>query len=182
MSKPCASDEATSDDLSFRFREILIKILDHLSQAECEKLSFLLGDDVERRIRDDRTTGGTLKVFQQLFDRGKISEEDFTYLIKAFDAIKCRKAAKSLRDHQRLIVEQQYFSSQSENATISSLISTSPTGNTAATTTSNEKTASTFSTTLLKNLTGDWEDDKSNGYFQLWKDPAKKQSSVAREL
>ena len=83
-------------DPKLHFRVVLLDILDRLTANERKKLSFLLSDDIERQISDDPTIGGTLNVFQQLFDRGKISEENFSYLIEAFQAIKCQQAAKSL--------------------------------------------------------------------------------------
>ena len=88
---------AQMDDSKLHFREVLIDILDRLSVTERKKLSFLLVDDIERRICDDPTIGGTLDIFQQLFDRGKISDENFIYLIDAFQRIKCYKAAKNLK-------------------------------------------------------------------------------------
>jgi hypothetical protein len=85
------------NDPKLHFRVVLVDILDRLSDNERKKLAFLLSDDIERRIRDDPTIGGTLDVFQQLFDRHKISEENFSYLIEAFQAIKCYNAANSLK-------------------------------------------------------------------------------------
>ena len=71
-------------DSKLHFRAVLIDILDHLNAHERKKLSFLLADDIERRICDDPTIGGTLDIFQQLFDRGRISDDNFTDLIEAF--------------------------------------------------------------------------------------------------
>jgi hypothetical protein len=85
------------NDPKLHFRAVLVDILDCLSSNERKKLSFLLGEDIERQIRDDPTIGGTLNVFQQLFDRHKISEENFSYLVEAFQAIKCYNAANSLK-------------------------------------------------------------------------------------
>jgi hypothetical protein len=85
------------NDSKLHFRAVLIDILERLSANERKKLSFLLADDIERSICDDPTIGGTLDIFQRLFDRGRISEENFTYLIEAFQSIRCNQAARSLR-------------------------------------------------------------------------------------
>ena len=84
------------NDPKLHFRAVLLEILDRLTANDRKKLAFLLSDNIERQISDDPTIGGTLNVFQQLFDRDKISEENFSYLIEAFKAIKCQQAAKSL--------------------------------------------------------------------------------------
>ena len=53
-----------------RFRKVLLDILHDLSDVDRKKLAFLLGKDVERRLRDNATVEGMLDIFQQLFDRG----------------------------------------------------------------------------------------------------------------
>ncbi|CAF3752013.1 unnamed protein product [Rotaria sordida] len=85
------------EDSEFDFREILIKILDGLSETDCKKLKFLLGKDITRQIQDDPSIDGTLNLFQRLFDQQKISDQNFTYLIKAFEAVQCPAAAQRLR-------------------------------------------------------------------------------------
>ncbi|UJR24161.1 hypothetical protein I4U23_027127 [Adineta vaga] len=85
------------ENYKLQFREVLIDILDRLSDIERKKLSFLLVDDIDRRICDDPTIGGALDLIQQLFDRNKISEENFTYLIQSFERIKCYQASNSLK-------------------------------------------------------------------------------------
>ncbi|CAF1461604.1 unnamed protein product, partial [Adineta ricciae] len=72
---------------------------DRLSNDDRKRLHFYLGNDVPRRIRDDPTLGGTLNLMDSLFDQDKINEEDFTYLIEAFDQIRCFDAAKLLKEH-----------------------------------------------------------------------------------
>ncbi|CAF1506583.1 unnamed protein product [Adineta ricciae] len=89
------------EESKIHFRQVIIEVLDHLSSVERKKLSFLLHDDIERRICDDPTIGGALDSIQQLVDRGKISEEDFSYLIDAFQRIKCYQAVKSLKKLQK---------------------------------------------------------------------------------
>ena len=93
------------DDPKSHFRAVLIDILDRLSTSDRKKLKFLLGDDIERCLRDDPTIGGTLDVFQQLLDRGKISDENFNFLIDAFQRIKCHQAAKSLKGSYASVIE-----------------------------------------------------------------------------
>ncbi|CAF1594398.1 unnamed protein product, partial [Didymodactylos carnosus] len=89
------------EEPEFQFRCILLKILDGLSDNDCMKLKFLLGDNISRRLRDaDHTSvANTLNVFETLFDQRKISNKDFTYLIKAFEAIECFGAAHRLKEH-----------------------------------------------------------------------------------
>ena len=78
-------------------RGILVKLQDRLSDNDRKRLHFYLGNDIPRRIRDDPTLGGTLCLLESLFDQDKISEQDFTYLINAFDEIQCYDAVKLLR-------------------------------------------------------------------------------------
>ena len=81
----------------YRFRAILLKLQDRRSDSDRQRLHFLLGDVVPRRFRDDSSLGGTLSVMESLFNRDKINEKDFTFLINAFDAIQCHDAAKRLK-------------------------------------------------------------------------------------
>ncbi len=78
-------------------RAILLKLQDRLSDDDRQRLHFFLGNDVPRRIRDDPSLGGTLHLLESLFDQDKINEQDFTYLINAFDEIQCIDAVKLLR-------------------------------------------------------------------------------------
>lgn len=86
-----------TDETEIRFRKVLIDILHDLSDVDRKKLAFLLGKDIERRLRDNATVEGTLDIFQQLFDKGKISGENFSYLIDAFHGIKCYEVANRLK-------------------------------------------------------------------------------------
>ena len=56
-----------------------------------------MGPDVPRRIRDDPSLGGTLNLMESLFEQQKINERDFTFLINAFDEIRCFDAVKILK-------------------------------------------------------------------------------------
>ena len=80
-----------------QLRGILLKIQDFLSDDDRKRLHFLFGDEVPRRIRDDPSLGGTLSLMESLFDQDIINEEDFTFLIQAFEAIHCIDAAKLLK-------------------------------------------------------------------------------------
>ncbi len=79
------------------FRAILVKLQDRLSDDDRKRLHFYLGNDVPRRIRDDPTLGGTLCLLESLFDQDKINEQDFTFLIHAFDGIQCYDAGDLLK-------------------------------------------------------------------------------------
>ena len=78
-------------------RGLILKLEYRLSDHDRIRLHFFLGDDVPRRIRDDPSLHGTLNLMESFFDRGKISEEDFTFLISAFDEIHCINAVKVLK-------------------------------------------------------------------------------------
>ena len=78
-------------------RAVLANLLRHLDHNDRKRLHEYLGTDIPRRIQDDQSLQGTLKVFDSLFDQDKISEEDFTLLINAFDEIQCIGAATVLR-------------------------------------------------------------------------------------
>ncbi|CAF3269060.1 unnamed protein product [Rotaria socialis] len=134
-----------------QFRTVLIDILDHLGANERKKLSFLLSEDIERSIIDDPTIGGTLNIFQQLFDRRKISEENFTYLIAAFEAIKCYQATKSLRELQQRILKTRSPSNSDNNVT-----STADTSSNSRCLQFTTSSGSSFVDDLMK----DMEDDK----------------------
>ena len=78
-------------------RGLILKLEYRLSDHDRIRLHFFLGDDVPRRIRDDPSLAGTLNLMQSLFDQDIINEQDFTFLIKAFDEIQCLDAAQLLR-------------------------------------------------------------------------------------
>ena len=87
-----------------RLRAIILNLQDRLSNDDRKRLHFYLGNDVPRRIRDDPTLGGTLNLMDSLFDQDKINDEDFSYLIEAFDQIRCFDAARQLKG-QLIFVE-----------------------------------------------------------------------------
>ncbi|CAF0787497.1 unnamed protein product [Adineta ricciae] len=83
---------------SVRLRAIILNLQDRLSNDDRKRLHFYLGNDVPRRIRDDPTLDGTLDLMDSLFDQDNINEHDFSYLIEAFDHIRCFDAAKLLKN------------------------------------------------------------------------------------
>ena len=82
---------------NYRLRGTLVKLESRLSDNDRKRLHFFLGDNVPRRIRDDPSLGGTLSLMESLFDQDKINEQNFTFLINAFDEIQCIDAVKLLR-------------------------------------------------------------------------------------
>jgi hypothetical protein len=82
---------------SHQFRGILLRLQDLLSDDDRRRFHFFLGEDVPRCIRDNPSLEGTLSLIETLFERDKISAEDFSFLIEAFDEIQCQDAAKFLR-------------------------------------------------------------------------------------
>jgi len=68
-----------------QLRSIIIKLETRLSDDDRERLHFYLGNDVPRKIRDDASLRGTLRLMDSLFDQDKINEQDFTFLIRAFE-------------------------------------------------------------------------------------------------
>ena len=87
---------------SCHLRAIIIKIQDCLSDNDRKRLHFFFGNDVPRRIRDDPSLGGTLNLMESLLEQEKISEQDFTFLINAFEEINCLDAVKILKGNARL--------------------------------------------------------------------------------
>lgn len=91
-------------------RGIILKLENRLSDSDRKRLHFFLGNDVPRRIRDDPSLGGTLSLIESLFDQDKINEQDFTFLINAFDEIQCLDAVKLLRGNFYLQIHISLFS------------------------------------------------------------------------
>ena len=80
-----------------QLREIILDLQTRLSRNDRERLHFYLKDDVGRTLADDSSLTGTLHLMQELFDRDKISEQDFTFLIHAFQKIRCSDAVQLLK-------------------------------------------------------------------------------------
>ena len=81
----------------FDFRALLIKLQDCLTDNDRRRLHFIVGDTIPRYLRDDPSLSGTLSLLESLFDQAKISEQDFDYLIYAFNEIHCYEGVKRLR-------------------------------------------------------------------------------------
>jgi hypothetical protein len=94
-------------------RGIILKLENRLSDDDRKRLHFFLGNNVPRRIRDDPSLGGTLSLMESLFDQDKINEQDFTFLINAFDEIQCMDAVKLLRGKFLFRINLPLFSCQS---------------------------------------------------------------------
>ena len=103
-------------DEQCHFRALLLKLQDHLSDADRRRLHFLVGDIIPRQIRDDPSLNGTLNLLETLFDQALINEQDFSYLIHAFNQIRCYDAVNRLKgsfvtfsefDHSILRLEHQ---------------------------------------------------------------------------
>jgi hypothetical protein len=80
-----------------QLRGIILKLQNRLSEDDRIRFHFYMGNDVPRSYRDDHTLRGTLKLMKSLIDQDIINEQDFTFLIDAFDEIQCIDAAKLLR-------------------------------------------------------------------------------------
>ena len=84
-------------DAEIRFRTLLLKLQDSLSDVDRQRLHFLIGSVIPRRLRDDPTINGTLNLLESLFDRGKITDQEFDFLIEAFEGIDRQDIAWRLR-------------------------------------------------------------------------------------
>jgi len=96
-------------------RGIILNLENRLSDNDRKRLHFFLGNDVPRRIRDDPSLGGTLSLMECLFDQDKINEQDFTFLINAFDEIQCLDAVNLLRGNFLLLINVSLFSVDAEH-------------------------------------------------------------------
>ncbi|UJR07426.1 hypothetical protein I4U23_011712 [Adineta vaga] len=86
---------------NLRLRATILNIHDRLTADDRTRLHLYLGDDEDlpRRIRDDPSLSGTLRLMDCLFDRDTINNQDFSFLINALDGIQCFDAANLLRRH-----------------------------------------------------------------------------------
>ena len=87
----------TETDAEFEFRVVLIQIQDSLSDPDRKQLNFLFGDDIPRRLQDNGSLSNELDVLQTLFDRLKISTDNFEYLAKGLKAIRREDCVQRLR-------------------------------------------------------------------------------------
>jgi hypothetical protein len=84
------------EEQTFGFRVLLIQLSNELSDDNRERLHFIIGSIVPRKLRDDCTPTGTLHLLECLFDRTLISDQHFDYLIYAFREIGCCDAVERL--------------------------------------------------------------------------------------
>jgi hypothetical protein len=80
-----------------QLRGIILKLQNRLSEDDRIRLHFFFGNYAPKTITTDLTLRGTLNLMDYLFAQDKINEENFTFLINAFDEIQCNDAAKLLR-------------------------------------------------------------------------------------
>ena len=80
----------------YDFRVLLIKIQDLLSESDCQRLHFLVGNDIPKQLHEDVSIYGAFRVFESLFDKAIITDQDCQYLIEAFRTIRCHNAVKRL--------------------------------------------------------------------------------------
>ncbi|CAF1534181.1 unnamed protein product [Didymodactylos carnosus] len=102
---------------AFKFRCILIRIQESLSDTDRQKLHFLLGEDIPGQLREKESLSTSISAFQKLLQTLKISEKDCTYLINALEEIQRHDCAQRLKDYQNLI-EKNIVLTQRENSII----------------------------------------------------------------
>lgn len=86
-----------------QLRALLIQLSDQLSDTDRNALHFYIGPYVSRKDRDDCTPTGTLHLFEILFDRSIVSDDNVDYLIRGFETIRCTDASEKLKS--RCIVQ-----------------------------------------------------------------------------
>ncbi len=79
----------------FEFRAVLIKIQDKLTNSDRSKLHFLFGEDIPRRLSDG-SLETALEALQTLFERLKISKNNYDYLVRALKIIERPDCAERL--------------------------------------------------------------------------------------
>jgi hypothetical protein len=92
-------------DEEFNFRVVLIKIQNSLSDSDRKQLNFLFNEDIQRCLQNDSSLDGAMEILQTLFDRLKISKDDFGYLDRALRAIERHDCAQRLQGKVLKIIE-----------------------------------------------------------------------------
>ncbi|CAM4779646.1 unnamed protein product [Rotaria magnacalcarata] len=87
----------------FEFRVVLIKIQNSLSDSDRLQLHFLFGEDIPRRLQSNGSLETTLEVLQTLFDRLKISNKNYNYLVRALQAIQRPDCVERLLSYDKLV-------------------------------------------------------------------------------
>ena len=80
----------------FEFRAVLLKIQDSLTDQDRVQLHFVFGEDIPRRLQANGSLVTALEVLQTLFDRLKISRNNYDYLIRGLTAIERHDCARKL--------------------------------------------------------------------------------------
>jgi hypothetical protein len=80
-----------------QLRAIILKLQNRLSDDDRVRLHFFFGNCAPKTITTDLTLRGTLNLMDYLFQQDQIDEQNFTFLISAFDTIQCNDAAKLLK-------------------------------------------------------------------------------------
>jgi hypothetical protein len=79
------------------FRIVLLKIQNRLTDSDRKQLHFAFGEDIPRRLRENGSLETALDALQILFDRLKISRNNYDYLVRALEAIERHDCAQRLR-------------------------------------------------------------------------------------
>lgn len=90
------------DENQVHFRQFLIDIGDRLSNEDRSTFTFLLGNDVPRRILDNIAQNNRAplnEIWEALINRGKISPDDVGYLIQCFKQIRRLDIVKKLEQY-----------------------------------------------------------------------------------
>ncbi len=80
----------------FEFRAVLIKIQNSLTDIDRKQLHFTFGEDIPRRLQSDGSLDTALEVLSALFDRLKISKDNYDYLVHGLRAIERHDCAERL--------------------------------------------------------------------------------------
>jgi len=79
------------------FRIVLLKIQNRLTDSDRKQLHFVFGEDIPRRLQENGSLETALDALQILFDRLKISRNNYDYLVHALEAIERHDCAQRLR-------------------------------------------------------------------------------------
>jgi hypothetical protein len=80
---------------------VILQLKNRLNENDRERLQLFLGDDIPRRLKEDSSLSGIFNRIQSLLDQDQIDEQEFIFLISAFEKIQCYDAANLLRGNYR---------------------------------------------------------------------------------
>lgn len=86
-----------------QLRDLILKLQDRLSDNDRKRLHFYFDNIVPRRISDDTTYEGTLRLMQVLFDQNVINDQNCTCLIEAYKKINFVEGYNALIEYRRQI-------------------------------------------------------------------------------